>query len=329
MQISPVDALRELEPILREIEAERSQRVQQFAQITLWSVVIGGLLSLGLAMFQVGAWALAPLGIALLIVGVAYASKASEWRNTFKTRVMTRLVKLFHPSLNYYPNRAIAKQEYRLSMLFHNSPDPDRYRGEDYIEGVIDKTDIRLSELHTEYRQVTYDSKGNRREYWVTIFRGLFISADFHKHFHGVTLVLPDTEQSWLGGLGQWLQSISAKLGNQPGELVKMEDPEFERLFKVFSTDQVEARYILTPNMIRRIVEFRNRTQSQVRLSFIASRVFVAIPTYHNYFEPPSLFAPADKLLDPTTLAEYFEELKFALAVVDELNLNTRIWTKR
>ena len=329
MQISPVDALRELEPILREIEAERSQRVQQFAQITLWSVVIGGLLSLGLAMFQVGAWALAPLGIALLIVGVAYASKASEWRNTFKTRVMTRLVKLFHPSLNYYPNRAIAEQEYRLSMLFHNSPDPDRYRGEDYIEGVIDKTDIRLSELHTEYRQVTYDSKGRRREHWVTIFRGLFISADFHKHFHGVTLVLPDMEQSWLGGFGQWLQSISAKLGNQPGELVKMEDPEFERLFKVFSTDQVEARYILTPNMIRRIVEFRNRTKSQVRLSFIASRVFVAISTYHNYFEPPSLFAPADKLLDPSTLAQYFDELKFALAVVDELNLNTRIWTKR
>jgi hypothetical protein len=329
MQTSPIVALRELEPILREIEAERSQQVHRFAQITLWSVVIGGLLSLALAMFRIGAWAFAPLGIALLIIGAVYASKATEWRNTFKYRVMTRLVKLFHPSLNYYPHRAIAEQEYHLSMLFHNSPDPDRYRGEDYIEGVIDKTDIRLSELHTEYRQVTYDSKGRRREHWVTIFRGLFISADFHKHFHGVTLVLPDTEQSWLGGFGQWLQSISAKLGNQPGELVKMEDPEFERLFKVFSTDQVEARYILTPNMIRRIVDFRNRTKSQVRLSFIASRVFVAISTYHNYFEPPSLFAPADKLLDPSTLAQYFEELKFALAVVDELNLNTRIWTKR
>jgi hypothetical protein len=329
MQVSPVEALRELEPILREIEAERSQQVHQFAQIALWSVIVGGLLSLALAVFQVGVWAFAPLGIALIIVGVAYSTKASEWRNTFKHRVMTRLMKLFHPSLTYAPNRAIAKQEYHLSMLFHNAPDPDRYRGEDYIEGVIGKTDIRLSELHTECRQVTYDSKGNRREYWVTIFRGLFISADFHKHFHGITLVLPDTEQSWLGGFGQWLQSISAKLGNQPGELVKMEDPEFERLFKVFSTDPIEARYILTPNMIRRIVEFRKKTDSPIRLSFVASRVFVAIPTYHDHFEPPSLFAPADKLLDPSTLAQYFEELKFALAVVDELNLNTRIWTKR
>jgi hypothetical protein len=49
MQVSPVDALRELQPILREIETERSQQVHRFAQIALWSVVIGGLLSLALA----------------------------------------------------------------------------------------------------------------------------------------------------------------------------------------------------------------------------------------------------------------------------------------
>lgn len=329
MQHSATEALRELEPILRSIEEERSQKVRQFAQTTLWSVVVGGVASLLAAFFQLGVWALVPLGIALLIIGITYATSASDWRNTFKTAVMSRLVRLVHPSLKYFPNRAITEQEYRLSMLFHNSPDPDHYSGEDYIEGIIDKTDIRLSELHTQYREVFYDSRGRRYERWVTIFRGLFISADFHKHFHGITLVLPDTEQSWLGGLGQWLQSLSAKLGNQPGELVKMEDPEFERLFKVFSTDPIEARYILTPNMIRRLVEFRNRTRAQVRLSFIASRVFVAIPTKHDYFEPPSLFAPANQLLDSNTLAQYFAELQFVLAVVDELNLNTRIWTKR
>jgi hypothetical protein len=98
MQVSPVQALRELEPILRAIEAERSQRVHQFAQITLWSVIVGGLLSLALAVFHVGVWAFAPLGIALIIVGVAYSTKASEWRNTFKHRVMTRLVQLSTPA---------------------------------------------------------------------------------------------------------------------------------------------------------------------------------------------------------------------------------------
>jgi len=329
MNTTSDQALRELEPILRELEQDRTQQVSQFAQITLWSVVVGGVLSLMLALFRAGAWSLVPLGIALIVIAATYATKADAWRRAFKERVMYHLVKYFNPNLQYHPHGSISPREYELSMLFHNSPDPDRYQGEDLIEGVIDKTDIRLSELHTQYKQVTYDSKGRRHEQWITIFRGLFISADFHKHFQGITLVLPDTEQSWLGGFGQWLQSLSAKLGNQPGELVKMEDPEFERLFKVFSTDQIEARYILTPSMIRRILEFRARTNAPVRLSFIASRVFIAIPTAHNYFEPPSFFAPANKLLEPETLAHYFEELRFALAVVDELNLNTRIWTKR
>ncbi|GIV09815.1 MAG: hypothetical protein KatS3mg019_1906 [Fimbriimonadales bacterium] len=329
MNANPVDAFPELKPILREIEHERTQMVHQFAQTTLWSVVIGGLLSLGLALFQAGAWAFAPLVIALIVIGSTYASKASVWRSAFKQRFIAHLVKYVNPNLDYQPHGYISEHEYELSMLFHNSPNPDRYSGEDFIEGVVDKTDIRLSELHTQYREVTYDSKGNRQERWVTIFRGLFISADFHKHFQGITLVLPDTEQSWLGGLGQWLQSLSAKLGGQPGELVKMEDPEFERFFKVFATDPTEARYILTPNMIRRIVDFRNKSGSSIRLSFVASRVFIAIPTMHNHLEPPSLFAPANKLLEPAMIAQYFHELHFALAVVDELNLNTRIWTKR
>ncbi len=329
MTNTPTEALRQLEPVLRALEQERTQYVSQFAQISLWSVAIGGALSLLLMAYDAGVWAIALLFVVLIVIASAYSRKADAWRRAFKAQVMTQLVQFVNPNLRYYPEQHISRQEYDLSMLYHNSPAPDRYYGEDLIEGVIDKTDIRLSELHTEYKQVTYDSKGRRHEQWITIFRGLFISADFHKDFKGVTLVLPDTEQSWLGGFGQWLQSLSAKLGNQPGELIKMEDPEFERLFKVFATDPIEARYILTPNIIRRIVEFRAKTKSAIRLSFIASRVFVAIPTYHNHFEPPSLFAPADKLLAPETLARYLEELRFALAVVDELNLNTRIWTKR
>ncbi|MFN3689372.1 MAG: DUF3137 domain-containing protein, partial [Fimbriimonadales bacterium] len=322
MKIDLTQAQRTLEPLLRQLEQERTQKVGQFAQITLWSVVVGGLLSLILALFRVGGWAFVPLLAALLVISLAYASQAGAWRKQFKSRVMTQLVKYVNPNLEYHPEQHITKREYELSMLFHNAPRPDRYRGEDLIEGVIDKTDIRLSELHTEYVQVTYDSKGRRHEQWITIFRGLFISADFHKDFRGVTLVLPDTEQSWLGGFGQWLQSLSAKLGNQPGELVKLEDPEFERLFKVFSTDQIEARYILTPSLMRRIVDFRAKTRAPIRLSFVASRVFVAIPTQHDHFEPPSLLAPANKLLQSATLAQYFAELQFALAVVDELNLN-------
>ncbi|MFQ3610917.1 MAG: DUF3137 domain-containing protein [Fimbriimonadales bacterium] len=323
------EALQELRPILEALDKERQELQKQFWRASL--IVMGLVLVLGLlGALYFGALA---LGLALIagVIGVAvvYSSTSSMWRQAFKNQLLTHLVKTVHPTLKYHPNYSISESEYHQSMLFHNSPDPDRYDGEDYIEGVIDKTDIRLSELHTQYRQVTYDSKGNRQERWVTIFRGLFISADFHKHFHGITLVFPDYEQRLLGGLGQWLQGLSAKIGSQPGELIKMEDPEFERLFKVYSTDPIEARYILTPNMITRLLDFQKRTKAEIRVSFVASRIYVALSTAHNHFEPPGLFASSERVVNPETLLQYFRELQFVVGIVDELNLNTRIWTKR
>jgi len=241
--------------------------------------------------------------------------------------VLTRLVKFISPELEYRPDQYISETEFRNSLLFQM--DPDRYRGEDLIEGRVGQTALRLSEVHAEYKTEHYDSNGNRYTTWHTLFRGLFIIADFNKHFNGITLVLPDVEQNLLGWFGQVLQGLSAKLGMQPGELVKLEDPDFERAFKVYSTDQIEARYILTPSLIARILRFRERTQSEIRLAFIASRLYVAIPTTRDYFEAPSLFAPVGELLRSETIGKYLHELQFALAVVDELNLNTRIWTKR
>ncbi len=319
----------QLHPVLERLEAERQQLMRSFWR----NLGIAGAIGLGvgaLFTYYYGGVCLGLTLFALLAIALGFYSSAHhQWRSNFKQFVLAPLIEKVNPSLKYHPNRFIPETEYRLSMLFHNERDPDRYEGEDCIEGVVDKTDIRLSELHTQYREVTYDSKGRRHERWVTIFRGLFISADFHKHFQGITLVLPDLEERALGRLGQWLQSLSAKVGNQPGELIKMEDPEFERLFKVFSTDPIEARYILTPNLMARILEFQKRIQQPLRFSFIAERMYIAIPTAHNHLEPPSLFAPAGKMLQQETLAKYLRELEFILGVVDEMNLNTRIWTKR
>lgn len=329
MSLQTDEVYQRLQPVLEALEAERATLASEFWRVTTIALIIAG----GLAIVLYNLLGGFGIGIAVLVVlGVvlfALSSAQNRWRQNFKQHALTPLIQMVNPNLRYSPNQYIPPTEYHLSMLFHNSPDPDRYWGEDYIEGVIGKTDIRISELHTEYREVTYDSKGNRRENWVTIFRGLFVSADFHKEFQGITLVLPDMEQRVLGGLGQWLQNLSAKIGNQPGELVKLEDPEFERLFKVFSTDQIEARYILTPSLMTRILDFQKRHSHPIRLSFIASRVFIAIPTYHNYLEPPFVLSSTKRLADPETLGHYLQELEFIFGIVDELNLNTRIWTKR
>jgi len=67
----------QLEPVLRSLEAERQQATQRFGQITLISVIAGGLLTLLLAASEIGLLAFLPLGGALLVILIAYSVMAS------------------------------------------------------------------------------------------------------------------------------------------------------------------------------------------------------------------------------------------------------------
>ena len=49
--------------------------------------------------------------------------------------------------------------------------------------------------------------------------------------------------------IGQKLQSFTTAFSKR--QLIKLEDPEFEKLFAVYGDDQIEARYILTPALMQ------------------------------------------------------------------------------
>ena len=106
------------------------------------------------------------------------------------------------------------------------------------------------------------------------------------------------------------------------GELVKMDDPEFEKLFVVYSKDQIEARYILSTSLMKRIIDFKKKTKKDIYLSFINNKIFVAISYYKNLFEP-RIFST---LINFDLIKEYYEDMVIAIGIVEELNLNTRIW---
>ena len=149
----------------------------------------------------------------------------------------------------------------------------------------------------------------------------IFFIADFHKHFSGKTVVLPDTAEKLFGQIGTMLQSLN----KFRGQLVKLEDPEFEKLFAVYGDDQIEARYILSTSLMKRIVDFKRKTRRRIFLSFIGSKVYVAVSYTRNLFEP-RIFRT---LLDFAPIQQYFEDFQMAVGIVEDLNLNTRIWSKK
>lgn len=236
-----------------------------------------------------------------------------QYRSQFKDVVIEPLVKFLDESLKYVKNGHVPQSVYEQSKIFTHRV--ERYRGDDWVEGKLGQTHVQFSELKTEYSVRT---KNGRR--WVTIFKGLFFVADFNKHFHGRTVVLPDHAEKIMGGFGKFLQSKNMSRD----AFVKMDDPVFEEEFVVYGTDQIEARYILTSSLMKRIVDFQLKSKKKIHLSFVDSKVFVAISYNKNLFEP-NVFKT---LLNFAPIAEYFNDLTTAVSIVEELNLNTRIWSK-
>ncbi len=309
----------ELRSVLEELESRRRSIWRRFCTVAAIgaAVAVGGIV--------VGLSTRNPVGLFVgVIVGAAVAAigwfaLTRGFRREFKLRVIGGLARQVDPSLTYDPERHIDRARFRASGIFTHSI--DRYNGEDYVRGQIGATAIEFSELHAQYRTTSHSKRGSSTQ-WHDIFKGLFIIADFNKHFRGMTLVLPDVAEKSFGWLGQKLQDMFDFV--RRGELVKLEDPEFEREFVVYADDQVEARYILTPALMRRLLDFKRRTGNPVCFSFVGSSVCIAVSQRRNMFEPRM----SRSLLDPALVREYLADLEFAAGIVHDLDLNTRIWTK-
>jgi hypothetical protein len=267
-----------------------------------------------------------PLFLSLLPMLAWYAKYFKGYQDQFKASIIAKIVNAIDSALTYDQNGMVPKAEFIASHLFAESPDD--YSGDDLISGMVGQTAIQCSEIWVNKVEIVRVSTGSTgsgsrrtRKKYHPVFNGLFFVADFNKSFNGITLVLPDKAQKLLGGLGQALQ----KLNVQNGELIKLEDPEFEKRFVVYGQDQVEARYILSTSLMQRIVAFQKRAQKDIRLSFANNKLYLAIAFDGELFEPGLM----GSLLDFSQVQAYHDDLKLATDIVTELNLNTRIWSRK
>jgi hypothetical protein len=309
----------ELSADLQKMEQKR-QQIMKNSMITVGVVMVIGLIVAGVLVTQ-GAPPVAFIFVligGIVVAGIVFAAIGKGYKDEFKQRIMPKIVHFVEPGLSYHPKDRIDKYTFKNSNLFTEGI--DRYSGEDLVSGRVGKTDIVFSEVHAEYKTATRDSKGHTQNHWHTIFKGLFFIADFNKDFRGQTVVLPDTAEKLFGGFGKMLQSWNMARA----DLIKLEDPEFEREFVVYGDDQIESRYILSTSLMQRILDFQRNTGTKISLSFTGSRVYVALPIARNMFEPKYF----SNLEDFEPIREYYNDLMLAIGIVDDLNLNTRIWTK-
>jgi len=241
---------------------------------------------------------------------------AVKYKIAYKTNVIGVALKNVNESLTLTPQSGLPEYEFISSELF--TTEPDRYKTQDLIRGTADKTAFWFAEVHAEYKTETRTKNGTRTE-WHTIFKGIIFVADFNKNFEASTVVRPKGVGD---AIGAWFSKNIFSFGNS--NLVQLENTLFDEIFVTYSRNQIEARYILTPAMMERILDLNKKCDETISISFIHSKMYIAFPLSHNYFEAPI----HSSLLDPDLLTDDLSIVQFMQDIVQELDLNTRIWGK-
>lgn len=155
---------------------------------------------------------------------------------------------------------------------------------------------------------------GARVESTMHSFRGMFGYCQLKRSFRGYVMLLPDHLENRIGYLAQIVQGIKQRHG---AKFVHLEDPEFEKLFVVYADDEVEARMVLTPAMMRKLSELRKSFSRDLMLSFKGDMFYYASDTPDGFLRPGRKSLKNEDLLE-----QLYREIDFCQTVSDEMESN-------
>lgn len=106
-------------------------------------------------------------------------------------------------------------------------------------------------------------------------------------------------------------------------EKVTLEDVEFNKMFNVYSNDQVESRFILTTSFMEKLKTLKTLFNAKhVSASFIEGKLYIAADIGKDSFNIANLFKPVNNKKDFEIMYNQFE---FILKIADLLKLTDRI----
>ena len=103
---------------------------------------------------------------------------------------------------------------------------------------------------------------------------------------------------------------------------IPLENPDFNRIFDVYGSDPVVSMYAISTSLMDRLLNFSERVNSKINMSLINSTLYLAIGNYKPFKVP--VF---DTVFNKEIYYDYLKRLQFATGIVEDFNLNTRIWT--
>lgn len=264
--------------------------------------------------------------------------RIQQFRLKFKPNVMNLILDFVDNSVNYgtlkyESKRKVDKKRFLASQIF-KTPAP-QYTGEDYISGKVGELDFELSELNVrEYSKVR-----SRLNY---VFRGIFLYAKLNQktvgefletEMLGEVLILPKKFKPYLS---KTIRSFNLKGGHQVDvetlHTINLYDEhpiigkenvnkemlavEMNKHFLIYATEGTDIAKKLSSAMQHTILNFRERTDNELYVSFIKNEIYIAVTEPDDILEPYVFRSNVSFEL----IYEFYEEIDLLMSMLEDFD---------
>ncbi len=216
--------------------------------------------------------------------------------------------------LKFYWKKTVDEGDYYAVNVY---PGGAKIEGRYLIEGMLAKVPLRFGEVH---KQIRYRN-GNKEER--SDFCGLVIKLSFNKIFHRHHYIIDKIRDKH--GISCVKNNV-IKVQN-PKIINDWENVDFDRAFTVFSEDDTEARYLLSPTLMEQLVNIRRRLQCVTNVAFPGwrrdSAIHILLDGYTDILCLNNL-----KKVDFEAVLRMYRRIVPILYLVSYLDLEQRLWSK-
>ncbi|GGI81525.1 DUF3137 domain-containing protein [Shewanella gelidii] len=297
----------QVEPVSRKFENQRVATLKSFRKRLYLSLMITLVVCAVLLLFapyimaQPTVEVLWPCGLVMLGLFWWSASPIRRYQSDIKVQVFPRIFRYFGDDFIFSDNHRLSLSTFKQAKIL---PRYDRAKHEDYVQGTYRGVEIVLNEIALVRRV-----KRHNRTVDQPVFKGLAIELSCKKPFHGHTVLIKNR-----GGVMNFFSDRYEGL-----QRVKLEDAKFEKRFDVFSTDQVEARYLLTLAFMERLQALAALFGESFQCAFYQQKLFILLDSKINRFELGSVLKGASFEHE---FSQINHEMKQLFAIIDVLKLD-------
>ena len=255
-----------------------------------------------------------PLSLALTLpigvyVGYLYR-QIREFQTTFKPHIVRLILDFIDNdpnfgTLHYDEGQSVEFGHFQNSRLF--SEEIIEYKGEDYITGIIGELAFQMCEIEAR-------AFSRVRSKIDTIFRGIFLHAQFHnREGRGMLIALPRMNKPYE------IRTIKNFVLEGAKEVPASEQmPEFRAVFLTYATADAPVYSLLSPEMQDAILDYRDSTASEIYLSFIGNDFYVAVSEPNDLLEP--FLFQSNVSFD--LAREFYDKLRLLMSIIRDFDVN-------